>query len=71
MGGVERLTNMELLILRSIPKAKDVKGLSKLTKVAPSTLGIEIAKLQLRGYIADDGTISEKGAEAVRQATSG
>jgi hypothetical protein len=71
MGGVESLSDMELLILRSIPKAKDVMGLSKLTKVAPSTLGIEIAKLQMRGYIADDGTLSEKGTEAVRQATSG
>jgi hypothetical protein len=45
-------------------------GLSKLTKVAPSMLGIEIAKLQMKGYITDDGSLSPKGAEAVKEATS-
>lgn len=66
----EGLSETELLILRHVPKAKDVVGLSKLTKVAPSMLGIEIAKLQMKGYITDDGSLSPKGAEAVKEATS-
>jgi hypothetical protein len=68
MGGHEGLSALELLILRSIPHAADVEELSKLVKVRPANLGMEIAKLQLRGYISDDGVITQKGMEAVAKA---
>ncbi len=65
MGVTEGLTALELLILRSIPKAANVEELSKLVKVRPANLGMEIAKLQLRGYISDDGVLTQKGMEVV------
>jgi DNA-binding MarR family transcriptional regulator len=65
MSGKEGLTALELLILRSIPRAADVEELSTLVKVRPASLGMEIAKLQLRGYISDDGALTQKGKEAV------
>ncbi len=68
MDGREGLTALELLILRSIPLATNVEELSKLVKVRPANLGMEIAKLQLRGYISDDGVLTQKGMEAVAKA---
>jgi len=65
MSGKGGLTALELLILRSIPHAANVEELSKLVKVRPANLGMEIAKLQLRGYISDDGVLTQKGTEAV------
>jgi hypothetical protein len=65
MGSNEGLSAIELSILQSIPKAKDIGSLAKEVKVPPATLGIEIAKLQVRGYISDDGTLSEKGLKAI------
>ncbi len=66
--GHERLTALELLILRSIPHAANVGELSKSVKVRPANLGMEIAKLQLRGYISNDGVLTQKGMEAVAKA---
>ena len=65
MGGREGLSALELLILRSIAQAANVEELAKLVKVRPASLGMEIAKLQLRGYIADDGALTQKGKEAI------
>lgn len=65
MSGKEGLTALELLILRSIRLATDVEELSKLVKVRPANLGMEIAKLQLKGYISDNGVLTQKGTEAV------
>jgi DNA-binding MarR family transcriptional regulator len=67
MGGKEGLSALELLILRSIPQAANVEDLAKLVKVRPANLGMEIAKLQLRGYIADNGTLTQKGTEAIAE----
>ena len=65
MGGGGELTDIELLILRSIPKAKDIIQLSRLTKVEPAIIGNKIATLQLKGFIGEDGTLSQKGIEAL------
>lgn len=67
MGGREGLSVLELLILRSIPKAASVEELAKLVKVRPANLGMEIAKLQLRGFIADDGVLTQKGKKAIAE----
>jgi hypothetical protein len=64
MSGKGGLTALELLILRSIPLAANVEELSKLVKVRPANLGMEIAKLQLRGFISDEGVLTQKGKEA-------
>jgi DNA-binding MarR family transcriptional regulator len=60
----EGLTDDELSILRAIPEVGDVRALGKKTGLPPSTLGIAIARLQLKGYVSDDGSLTEKGKEA-------
>ncbi|MDA4126181.1 MAG: hypothetical protein OK452_03110 [Thaumarchaeota archaeon] len=67
MGGRDGLSALELLILRSIPLAANVEELAKLVKVRPANLGMEIAKLQLRGFIADDGVLTRKGMDAIAE----
>lgn len=68
MSSPADLSPRGLQVLRSILKAPDVEELSKLTKLPPAVLGKEIAELQIRGYLAEDGTPTEKGLEAVRVA---
>ncbi|MDA4121130.1 MAG: hypothetical protein OK404_01835 [Thaumarchaeota archaeon] len=63
----ERLTSLELQVLRSIAKAKGLERLAGLTKLSPAALGKEIAMLQVKGYIGDDGALTEKGKKAVEQ----
>jgi hypothetical protein len=67
MEEAEHLSKRELIILNSIPSATDVEELAKLTKVAPATLGMDIARLQIRGFIAEDGSLTEKGLQAIRK----
>ncbi len=67
MEGREGLSALELLILRSIAQAANVEELAKLVKVRPASLGMEIAKLQLKGFIADDGVLTLKGREAIAE----
>jgi hypothetical protein len=62
----EDLSALEVLVLRSLPRAKDLEDLAKIAKVPPATLGREIARLQIGGYIGVDGTITEKGLKAVQ-----
>jgi hypothetical protein len=66
MAQNDELSELELQILRALPHAGSAERLDKVTKVPPATLGIEIAKLQLGGYIGDDGRITEKGLNAIR-----
>jgi hypothetical protein len=58
-------TSLELLVLRSMAKAMDLEKLAGLTKLSPAALGKEIAVLQVNGYIAVDGTLTEKGMKAI------
>jgi len=67
MSGREGLSSLELLILRSIPQGNNVEGVAKLVKVRPANLGMEIAKLQLKGYIADNGALTQKGLDAIAE----
>jgi hypothetical protein len=66
MPGDEGLSELELRILRALPHVKSIEKLDKVTKVPPATLGREVAKLQLGGYVGDDGRITEKGLKAIR-----
>jgi hypothetical protein len=67
MAGNEGLSELELLILRSIRHVKGIERLSKTARVPPATLGKEIAKLQIGGYIGGDGAITEKGLKAIQE----
>ena len=66
MAGQGGLSQLGLQILRALPRAGSVEKLDKVTKVPPATLGREIAKLQLAGYIGNDGRLTEKGLNAIR-----
>jgi hypothetical protein len=66
MAGKEELSQLELQILRALPRVGSIEKLDKVTKVPPATLGSEIAKLQLGGYIGDDGRLTGKGLNAVK-----
>ncbi len=66
MAGDEDLSQLDLQILRVLPHVGSIKKLDKATKIPPGTLGREIAKLQLSGYIGDDGRLTGKGLNAVK-----
>jgi hypothetical protein len=66
MAGNEELSQLELQILRALPHVGSIEKLDKVTKVPPATLGRELAKLQLEGYIGDDGRLTQKGLNAVK-----
>ena len=66
MPDPEGLSELGLQILRALPRAKNIEKLYKETKVPPAALGREGARLQLSGYIGDDGRITEKGLNAIR-----
>jgi DNA-binding MarR family transcriptional regulator len=70
MSGGGDLSELELLILRSIPKAKDIIELGRVAKVDPATLGNKIATLQMKGYVGEDGTLSKRGVEALQRTRS-
>ena len=60
-------TKIGLVILRNILTGKGLEEISKLSDVTPVALGREIAMLQLKGYIGEDGGITQKGREALQQ----
>jgi hypothetical protein len=66
MAANDELSQLELQILRALPQIGSIETLEKVAKVPPATLGKEIAKLQLGGYIGEDGRLTEKGLNAVR-----
>jgi len=66
MASNEELSELELQILRALPHVGTIEKLDKVTKVPPATLGKEIAKLQLGGYIGDDGKLTKKGLNLVK-----
>jgi DNA-binding MarR family transcriptional regulator len=69
MSSEDGLTQLEMFILRSIQRTPKLETLAKEAKVSPVTLGMEIAKLQLRGYIQENGTLSQKGQRAITSKT--
>ena len=67
MAGNQELSPLEVQILRALSQVKDIGKLARIVKVPPATLGKEIAKLQLSGCIGDDGALTEKGLNAIRE----
>ena len=66
MPGNEGLSELDVVILRKLPKVDRIEDLAKEAGQSPATVGEEIAKLQLGGYIADDGSLTAKGEDAAR-----
>jgi hypothetical protein len=59
------LSALEVEILKAMQQTKTIEGLAKTMKVPPVTLGKEIARLQIEGYLGPDGQITERGLQAV------
>ena len=67
MAGSSVLSQREMRILRAVSHAKDKEELAKAVKMPPAALGSEIAQLQIKGYLGEDGRITEKGLDAVKE----
>jgi hypothetical protein len=63
-GGVP--SKLELLILRGIQNAESAEEIARSVKIPPAALGKEIALLQIKGLLAPDGRLTDKGLEAAR-----
>ena len=59
------LSQKDIEILRALLHTKNIEELAKSVKMPPAALGVVIAKLQIRGYLGEDGRITEKGLNAV------
>jgi hypothetical protein len=71
MVGNQDLSVLEVLILRSIQHTRNIENLAKVARVSPATLGREIARLQIGGYIGEDGTITARGVKALQERSRG
>ena len=60
------LSRLDEEILRAIQKGEPLDQIAKRLGVPGGTLGKEIGNLQLGGYLADDGTLTPKGHEALK-----
>ncbi len=67
MANNEVLTELDRLLLRRLFKAAKVEELAKELKQSPVIIGKEIAKLQLGGYITDDGSLTAKGVKVAKE----
>ncbi len=65
MAGPTEPTELQMSILRAISDGRGILELAKTMKVEPVVLGVEIAKLQVGGYIADDGSLTLKGSQVL------
>jgi len=63
----DTLSEVQVRILRAISKGTDVEGVAKTMNMAPVALGREIAKLQIGGYLGDDGKVTEKGSKVTEE----
>jgi len=60
------LSELQLRLLRIVSERGGIQELSKETGATAAAIGMEIAKLQLGGYISDEGKLTEKGQKALR-----
>ncbi|HXW36979.1 MAG TPA: hypothetical protein VEJ36_03640 [Nitrososphaerales archaeon] len=66
----DSLTSLELKILRGLSRGESVELIARLTETRPVTIGMELARLQVKGYITEDGKLSSKGVASVQGMTT-
>ena len=69
MSGAGDLSEAQLGILRLIAESNDLSTVAKKAGVSPASLGMEVARLQLKGYIDHEGRLSDKGLKAAGSGT--
>jgi Mn-dependent DtxR family transcriptional regulator len=62
---------LDLAILKLLHDDKSLEEISRLLKVEPLTLGQTIARLQVEGYLTPEGSLSEKGLQALQAGERG
>ena len=62
---VEKLSKMETKVLRSIKDSKSIEKAAKELGAQAATLGGLIARLQIKGYLSEDGSVTPKGIDAL------
>ena len=60
----DKISDLDKLILQGVSNGQSAEEISKAAKVPSATLGKEIALLQIKGYIANDGRLTDKGQRA-------
>lgn len=59
------LSELGLRILRLLGDRKGIEEMPKLTGATPGAVGVELARLELGGYIRTDGHLTEKGKRSI------
>ncbi len=62
-----RLSELDLAILHHLSDKRSLQEISEVTKVEPAVVGKEVARLQIDGYVSAEGSLTEKGLEAMRK----
>ena len=60
----EELSGLEIEVLRSIGDGESIEKMAKRLGAKAPALGMAIATLQVRGYLAEDGALTPKGRGA-------
>jgi DNA-binding IclR family transcriptional regulator len=66
----EDLDKLEASVLGLINDGRSLEDIAKLVRAPGATLGRTIGKLQLKGYLAEDGSISARGIQALARELS-
>jgi hypothetical protein len=61
----EGLSELEVSVLRLIKEKKSLDDIAKLSGARAATLGRTIARLQIEGCLAEDGSLTAKGIQAL------
>ena len=61
------LDKLEASVLRLVKDGRSIEDIAKLVRVPGATLGRTIGRLQLKGYLAEDGSITANGIQALAE----
>jgi len=62
---VEDLNELEVLVLKSIKDGRSLEDIAKHARIPAAILGEKVATLQIKGYLADDGALTDKAFQAL------
>lgn len=62
----DHLSSLELAILKGLHDGLTLEEVARQTKAPPVTLGKELARLQIGGYLGANGSPTKAGVEALK-----
>lgn len=60
------LSSLELTVLKGLSEGLTLGEIARRAKAPPVTLGKELARLQIKGYLAADGSLTKTGIEVLK-----